>query len=418
MKRNEMKPESAAILFARKEALDGFDAHAMKRMVDGWGIPFATHKDIGLVSVYGGLGNAVRDSWFSTYADIRTAVEALRKDNSIKGVLVAVNSPGGMAMGLIETCAMIRELASVKPVYAYIDGMACSAAFAIAVACSRVYIGPGGETGCCGCYSEPLEWSDEAYKSFGLLHRIFRSANAPKKNLSVITDEQAAKEYQALIDDHGDKYLEMVASYRGVEKETAEKSFGQGAVVTAAYAFENKMVDEISSMDKCLSDLLEAVAENKSQGSVNKTETESSHTSAESTGGEKVTIEDFNKLSEEDQKTFVSDLLGSHPSLFAEREEATRKAERDRISGLEALRDGSDAVNKLVDAAVEDGRKTANDIAPEVVKAMKSAVKTSANDENAALRMLGILSEADDQVNVPAMKGDEEFEKAVVADEE
>lgn len=414
MNRNDKS--SSTILFARKEALDGFDAHTMKRMLDMWGIPFAVQNGIGLVSVYGGLGNACYDSWFTTYADIRAAVEKMRKDDSVKGVLVAIDSPGGMAMGLMETCAMIRELASEKPVYAYIDGMACSAAFAIAVACNKVYIGQGGETGCCGCYSEPLEWSDDAYKRMGILHRIFRSSNAPKKNLSVITDEEAAKEYQTLIDMHGDRYLAMVSSYRGIEKSTAEKMFGQGAVVTAEYALENKMVDEISNMDKCLSDLLEATAESDERGSVDTT-TESSHKSAESTGGETVTIEDFNKLSEEEQKAFASELLGSHPSLFAEREEATRKAERARISALNALRDGSDAVNKLVDAAVEDSGKTANDIAPEVVKTMKSAVKTSGNNEEAALKMLGIFAEADEGVNVPAMTSDEEIEKAVVADE-
>ena len=417
MKRNEMKMNTPSILFARKDALDGFDAHGMKKFLDCWGVEAVKQNGIGFMSIYGGMGNSVYDSWFTTYADIRAGIEKLRKDDSVKGVIIAINSPGGMANGLFETCGMIRELSAEKPVYAYVDGMACSAAFAIAAACTKIYIGPGGETGCCGCYSDVLEWSEDAYKDYGLLHRVFRSKNAPKKNLSVITDENAAKEYQAAVDEHGDKYLKLCADYRGVEKDTAEKTFGMGAVVSAEYAIENNMADAIGTMDDCLSDLLDATGtEQDGEGSVDTTKPEGSLGKAESKGGS-VTLEDFNKLSEEEQKSFTSELLGSHPSLFAERDTATRKAERERISSLNALRDGSAEVDKLVDEAVESDR-TANDIAPEVVKAMKAgASKANKVDSNdAAMKLLGFMADSDQPAPVPSAKSDEEIANSIISD--
>ena len=416
---NDMQSDSNTILFARKEALSNYDAHGLKKFLDrnsGY-IDGFKQNGIGFVSVYGGMGNAYYDSWFTTYADIRASVEQMRKDDEVKGVLLAIDSPGGMALGLFETCRMIKELASEKPVYAYIDGMACSAAYAIATACTKVYIGPGGETGCCGCYSEALEWSEDAYKEVGLLHRIFRSRNAPKKNQSVITNEEAAKEYQKSIDDHGDAYLALCAENRGVEKENAEKTFGQGAVVSAQYALDNDMVDVIETMDTCLSDLVDVCGIGKEEeGEVDTPKPDSSLT-AESKGGSSVTLEDFNKLSEEEQRSFTSELLGAHPSLFAERDANTRKAERDRISSLNALRDGSAEVDKLVDEAVESDR-TANDIAPDVVKTMKAgASKASKVDSNeAAMKMLGFMADNDNPANVPSAKSDEEIANSLIND--
>ena len=415
MKKNDMQANANTILFARKEALGNYNAHGLRLMMEKYGIGGTVKDGIGFVSIYGGMGNNYYDAWFSTYADIRAAISEMRQD-AVKGVVLAIDSPGGMALGLFETCNMVKELAAEKPVYAYIDGMACSAAYAIAASCNKVYIGPGGETGCCGCYSEAFEMDEEAYKDFGFLHRIFRSKNAPKKNLSVITNEQAAKEYQQSIDEHGDKYLALCAENRGIDKETAEKTFGQGAVVSAEYALENGMVDVIAPLDKCLSDLLDACGiGQEEEGSVDIPQPESSLT-AESKGGSSVTLEDFNKMSAEEQKSFTSELLGSHPSLFAERDTATRKAERDRIASLNALRDGSAEVDKLVDEAVESDR-TANDIAPEVVKTMKAATKTSkVDDEKAVEKMLGLLADSDQPANVPSAKSDEEIMETIVAD--
>lgn len=402
--------EGVQLLFADTNTLNRFPAQALKTYSEAWGGAVMAYEGLGLMSIYGGIGNALFDSWFSTYSMIKMQAEKLMNDDEIKGVVLCINSPGGMAQGLMEACNAISQLAETKPVYAFIDGEACSAAYALATACDRIYISEGSDTGCCGCYAAAMEYSDQAYKDAGILRKIFRSRNAPKKNLSVITDKEASEHFQSMIDENGDQYLELCASNRGVDKETAEKTFGQGEVVSAKYALDNDMVDEIAGLDKCVADLMAVVNDTDGNDIVPNTETNTEATNlagsqtSESEGEDMTLIEKFNSVSAEEQKAFLEALSPSH---FAERDEGTRKAERDRLHGLEALRNGSAEVDGIVDAAIEDGR-CAGDIALDVVKAMKDAPKrTEADDKKSAEKVLETLAESDQEVSVDMTASDD-----------
>lgn len=406
MKNNEVKQE---ILFANKNTLENYNAHTLKIISELYGGTLKSYKGIGVITAYGGLGNSVFDWAITSYEMLRSSIQDAINDAEIKGVVFAINSPGGMASGLFETCDLIKSLSEVKPVFAYIDGEACSAAYALASVCNRIYISAESITGCCGCYADVVEIDEKAYTESGLLHRIFRSKNAPKKNLSVITNEDAQKAYQSMIDDHGDHYLRLVALNRGVEPEKAEWLFGEGAVVSAEYALEANMVDEIAGLNKCVSDLFD-VCEGNRQIVIN-TNPEGSLQTEESEG-EAMTLENFNKMSDEEKKTFVSDLQSSNPSLFAERDAETRKAERTRLSELNGLRNGSAEVDAIVNSAVEDGRN-AKDIALDVIEAMKIAKPSDSANEDARNKVLDAMADADEPANVPSVSDEDVMGKIV-----
>lgn len=405
MKNNK---EGVQLLFANTATLQKFPAQAVKLYAEAWGA-FA-HDGLEIISVYGGIGNALFDSWFATYSEIKAEAERCMNDDEIKCVVLCINSPGGMAQGLFEACASISALAEKKPCYAFIDGEGCSAAYALATACNRIYISEGSDTGCCGCYAAAYEFSEEAYKEAGILRKIFRSKNAPKKNLSVITDKEASAHFQDMIDDNGDKYLALCASNRGIDKATAETTFGQGEVVSAEYALENGMVDEIAGLDKCVSDLMASLEDEPEtepiipieENNTTATNLDSSQTS-EGEGEDMTLLEKFNSASAEEQKAFLEALS---PSLFAERDEATRKAEKDRLHGLEALRNGSEAVDEIVNAAVEDGR-SASDIALDVVQAMKNAPKNETPATKGAQEVLETLADSDQSIATPSTASDD-----------
>lgn len=325
---------------------------------------------VATVSVYGGL-------YPIDYDWLTSCLEGLKADDAVEKVVMHINSPGGAVAGLFDCCDYIKSFG--KPITAYISGMACSAAYAIATACDKVYSQQDAETGCCGCYAHLVETSDDALKAWGFLTRVFRSKNAPRKNLSIVTNEEEAKAFQAEVDALGDKYLAYVAANRGVDVETAEKTFGQGASVTAEHAVEAGMIDGVCSIEQIPG------------ASVTDEETTSSSLNEEGEGEDM----DINSMSAEEQAALFAQLCEANPSLLEERVEEARRAEDERVSALDALRNGSEAVDAVVDAAVADGRCAA-DIALDVVKVMKdNPAPVSGEARTSAVKAL-----ADDTVDV------------------
>ncbi len=93
-------------------------------------------------------------SGFCGYTTLARQFDEAFNDPDVLGIWVDIDSPGGAVAGLF---AMIEEMAKGtqseggKPVYAWVNEMACSAAYAIASVCDRIY-GPRDATvGSIGC---------------------------------------------------------------------------------------------------------------------------------------------------------------------------------------------------------------------------------------------------------------------------
>lgn len=60
--------------------------------------------------------------------EIRQALDGARQDARVRGILLSFNSPGGVAAGVKELADYIASIDD-KPVAAYADGLAASAAY-------------------------------------------------------------------------------------------------------------------------------------------------------------------------------------------------------------------------------------------------------------------------------------------------
>lgn len=376
------KNNGRQMYFVSAENVDKYNARGAKLFAEYMGAMM--YEGVGYVSVYGSLGNGFWEWSESNYTMIAANLEALVNDESVSNIVMLINSPGGMAEGLFDLCERISRADEKKPVYAYITGMACSAAYAIATACRRVYAETDASTGCCGCYAEAYELKEEALESMGWLHKIFRSANAPKKNLSVVSNEEAQKAYQESIDNHGKAYLELCSSNRGISYDEASVTFGQGAVVGAEYAIDNGMIDRICSLEDALAEIMgEPTEASESTPTLN----------PEGEGEEDMDITTMSAeaimqaMSDEQKKQMFDALCNANPSLIEEREEAAKKAEMERLEGLNALRNGTTEVDAVIDSAIADG-KDANAIALDVIKAMKESKPKTEDTRKEALESL------------------------------
>src|SRR4029077_7902786 len=89
---------------------------------------------------------------FDCYDAILERVGTACARQETKAIVLRLDSPGGHAQGSID-CALAIEAMCVtagKPLYAYVEGQACSAAYAIACVAQRIVIGTTALTGSIG----------------------------------------------------------------------------------------------------------------------------------------------------------------------------------------------------------------------------------------------------------------------------
>jgi len=138
---------------------------------------------------------------------LATDFTAALDDPNVKAVVLAMDSPGGQANGIAEFAQMVR--AAKKPVVAYVDGSAASAAYWIAAAADRVVMSKTGMVGSVGAVVGISTKKDE-----GTVEIV--SSQSPNKRPDVTTDQGRAQ-IQTLIDSLAQVFVEDVAAYRNTD---------------------------------------------------------------------------------------------------------------------------------------------------------------------------------------------------------
>jgi protease-4 len=188
-------------------------------------------------------------------------VEDARDDDNVKGVVLVIDSPGGLVADSHQIYYRLKQLSAKKPVYVAMKRIAAS---------GGVYIAMGaGENG--KIFAEPTTWTG----SIGvIIPRYDLSAMADKfglKSDSLTTGpfkdslnmfkplSDADRElWGAIMDDSFDRFVEIVAEGRkGLDLETVRTKLATGQVFTANQALENGLIDEIAFDDEVVDKLQE-----------------------------------------------------------------------------------------------------------------------------------------------------------------
>jgi len=148
-------------------------------------------------------------------------LDELAADASIETIVFHWNSPGGSMVGLEETAGRMRELAAEKRLIGYSNYQCCSAAYYLNVNCDEVYAAPSSVLGSIGVYCAGLDDS-RAWEMEGMELILAKSGNLkamghPGKAWS----EEERQWLQAMADDAGLEFRNMVTSRRGAVPEDA-----------------------------------------------------------------------------------------------------------------------------------------------------------------------------------------------------
>jgi signal peptide peptidase SppA len=210
---------------------------------------------VALISVLGELVN--RGAWIGASSGLTSyegldAQLAAAEDPRIRAVILDMNTPGGSASGAMETAARVRALAAKKPVYAFVNGQAASAGYAIASGATRIVTTPSGVLGSIGVVWMHLDRSAQVEKS-GVKPTLL-TAGAYKADghpLSALPDDARAR-IQGQIDQIYSLFVSTVAAHRPMTEDAVRKTeagvFMGQAAVAAGVADAVGTLDDVFAM--------------------------------------------------------------------------------------------------------------------------------------------------------------------------
>ncbi|QDT38438.1 signal peptide peptidase SppA [Stratiformator vulcanicus] len=180
------------------------------------------------------------------------SIEKAKDDAAVKGVILSVDSPGGIVADSHQIYHALKELSAIKPVYVSMKRLAASGGY---------YVSMGiGEQG--RIFAEPTTWTGSIgviiprYDMTELGSKIGVQADAIKTGkfkdslnpLRPLTQEEVEL-WNAIIDDSFDLFVKVIVDNRPGLDEAKVRELATGQVYTANQALEAGLVDEIGFED-------------------------------------------------------------------------------------------------------------------------------------------------------------------------
>lgn len=173
------------------------------------------------------------------------------KDPAVKGIILNIDSPGGMTNGVAETADMIRAARAVKPVTAYVGNMAASAAYWLASAADEIVM---AETAMVGSIGTVIALPNPARQSVKDIEIV--STQSPNKRPDVSTESGRA-EFQRIVDEMTTVFIDHVARNRNTTTAKVEADFGKGGVRLGHDAVSKGMASRVGSLEGVIKDIKE-----------------------------------------------------------------------------------------------------------------------------------------------------------------
>jgi len=181
----------------------------------------------------------------------RPVIDQLKRyedSNSVKAILLNIDSPGGGVAVSQEIYAEVKRLREKKDktIVAYLSSTGASGAYYVACAANKIVANPGTIVGSIGViaewvnYADLLEWAK--LKDIVFKTGEFKDTGSPTRAL---TDNER-KYFQGLIDDMYVQFVEAVSTGRKMDLQEV-RSMADGRVFTGRDAKQRKLIDEIGN---------------------------------------------------------------------------------------------------------------------------------------------------------------------------
>ena len=173
------------------------------------------------------------------------------KSDSVKGVILTIDSPGGTTAGGEAIYEAVRDLAQKKPVTAQVGTLAASAGYMIASAADHIVARQSSIVGSIGVLVQYPDVTGLMDKLGIKLEEIKTSPlKAEPSPFNPTTDEERAM-IRAMILDSYDWFVGLVADRRPLSRDEVLQ-LADGSIFTGRQALELKLVDVLGGEDEAL----------------------------------------------------------------------------------------------------------------------------------------------------------------------
>jgi len=171
------------------------------------------------------------------------------EDDTIKGIILRVNSPGG---GVLESAEIYDKILALKetgkPVYVSMGSMAASGGYYISAPADKIYASNETLTGSLGVIMQGYNYEKLAEK-YGVEFETIKSG--PYKDIMSPTREMTAEErkiLQSMVDNMYHEFVRVIAQGRGMSEKEVRK-LADGRIYDGRQAKQVALVDEIGRLD-------------------------------------------------------------------------------------------------------------------------------------------------------------------------
>ncbi|WKA52315.1 signal peptide peptidase SppA [Planococcus liqunii] len=183
-------------------------------------------------------------------------LEQVKNDDSIKAVMLKVNSPGG---GVVESAQIHDKITEIqeetkKPFYVSMGAVAASGGYYISAPADKIFVNRETMTGSLGVIMQTVNYGELA-KKYGVDFVTIKSG--PFKDIGSPTREMTADEQallQEMLDDSYEAFVDVIEDGRGMSEEQVKK-VADGRIMNGRQAVEAKLADDFGFEEDVLAAL-------------------------------------------------------------------------------------------------------------------------------------------------------------------
>lgn len=172
-------------------------------------------------------------------------LEMIKADDTVQGVVLKVNSPGG---GVVESAHIYDKIMEIKeerniPIYVSMGGMAASGGYYISAPADKIFVNRETMTGSIGVIFSALNYGEFAEK-YGFEFTTIKTG--PYKDMGSATRDMTEEEvaiFQEMANDSYETFVDVIEQGRGMT-EAEVKKVADGRIMNGRQAIEAGLADD------------------------------------------------------------------------------------------------------------------------------------------------------------------------------
>jgi protease-4 len=203
----------------------------------------------GVIQDTGDTGSLFQSSGYN-HQDFMKKLTYIQEDDTVKGIIIKVNTPGG---GVVESAEIHDKLAEIqkeskKPIYISMGSMAASGGYYISVAAKKIYASPETLTGSLGVIMEAVNYEGLADK-YGVDFVTIKSGQykdimSPTRKMT----EEERQILQTMINNSYEGFVKVIAEGRNMTVEQVKK-LADGRIYDGRQAKDLQLIDGFGYLD-------------------------------------------------------------------------------------------------------------------------------------------------------------------------